>query len=203
MRRAGLGLAVALFSPTLLIATAPARAGYEWQGSLDSLISAVITQASATIGARNNLPPVSIQWCKGTYYLPAKDTICFNRTFMTQLATKLGDAAVAYVAAHEYAHHLQTNSSKLMRRSKGNILRIELQADCLAGAILGSLKGIRFDAQDIREMLAAAVLLGDQEYDSKNHHGDGENRALALRAGLRFAATGQRDNYYDLFCRIR
>ena len=35
-------------------------------------------------------------------------------------------------------------------------------------------------------MLKTAFIVGDQNYDSDNHHGPGENRALALRSGLRF-----------------
>lgn len=181
---------------------APAQAGYEWQGSLDSLISTVIRQASASIGRSIQAPPVVARWCRATYYRPSQRTLCFSKQFMQSLAQKVGDAAVAYVVAHEYAHHLQASSPGLLRKAQGNTLRIELQADCYAGRILGSIPNLVFDNQDIREMLTAASMLGDHEYDSRNHHGAGENRALALRAGLRFATSGTKDNYYDIFCRI-
>lgn len=180
----------------------PARAGYEWQGSLDSLIAAVIRQAASSMGRNAKAPPVVARWCKATYYRPSNRTICFSRPFMQSLADKVGDAAVAYVAAHEYAHHLQASSPGLLQRAQGNSLRIELQADCYAGVILGGMPNLVFDNQDIREMLTAATMLGDHEYDSRSHHGAGENRALALRAGLRLATTGKKDNYYDIFCRI-
>lgn len=185
-----------------LLGWSRAWAGYEWQGSVDSLIAAVIQQGRSTLGQRVNAPPVVLRWCRGTYYVPGSRTICFSRSFIDSLATKLGDAAVAYVAAHEYAHHLQASLPGFLQRARGNVLRIELQADCFAGIILGRRGRISLDSQDIKEMLAAAVLLGDQEYDSRNHHGDGENRALALRSGLRYGASGKRDNYFDLFCRI-
>lgn len=186
-----------------LLPGSPAWAGYEWQGSVDSLIQAVITQAARTVSRAGQAPPVTLRWCSKTFYSPSQRMICFNRAFMQRLAQRVGDAAVAYVAAHEYAHHLQTSSPTLLRKVQGNTLRIELHADCIAGRILGSTPNMTFDEQDIREMLTAATLLGDKHYDARDHHGAGENRALALRSGLRFASSGQKDNYYDLFCRLR
>lgn len=202
MRRAHLPLLLLLKLAVVLQPGAGARAGYEWKGSLDSLISTVLRQAAGSIGRSVNAPPVVARWCRSTDYRPGNRTICFNKPFMQGLAQKVGDAAVAYVVAHEYAHHLQASIPGLLQRARGNTLRIELQADCYAGRILGSMPDLVFDNQDIREMLTAATLLGDQEYDSRRHHGAGENRALALRAGLRYAASSKKDNYYDLFCRI-
>lgn len=202
MHRARLPLLLLLSLLTVLQPGRAARAGYEWKGTLDSLIAAVIRQAAASIGRSAKAPAVVARWCKGTYYRPSNRTICFSRPFMESLARKVGDAAVAYVAAHEYAHHLQASIPGLLQRARGNSLRIELQADCYAGVILGGMPNMVFDNQDIREMLTAAAMLGDHEYDSRSHHGGGENRALALRAGLRYASTGKKDNYYDLFCRI-
>jgi hypothetical protein len=202
MRRARLPLLLVLSLITLLQPGQPAFAGYEWKGTLDSLIATVIRQAASSLGRKANAPPVVARWCKSTYYRPSNRTICFSRPFIQSLARKVGDAAVAYVAAHEYAHHLQASTPGLLRQARGNSLRIELQADCYAGVILGGIPNLVFDNQDIREMLTAARMLGDHEYDSRNHHGAGENRALALRAGLRYATTGKKDNYYDLFCQI-
>lgn len=202
MRRAPLPLLFLLGLMTVLQPGARARAGYEWQGSVESLISSVIRQAADSFGRSVKAPPVVARWCRSTYYRPSNATICFSKPFMQGLAQKVGDAAVAYVVAHEYAHHLQANITGLLQRAQGNTLRIELQADCFAGRILGSINNLAFDNQDIREMLTAASMLGDHEYDSRSHHGAGENRALALRAGLRYASSGKKDNYYDIFCRI-
>jgi hypothetical protein len=202
MRPARLPLLLLLSLITALLPLAPARAGYEWKGSLESLIAEVVRQAAGSIGRQAKAPPVVARWCRSTHYRASNRTLCFNKPFMQSLAQKVGDAAVAYVAAHEYAHHLQASTPGLLQRARGNSLRIELQADCYAGKILGAIPNMVFDNQDIREMLTAASMLGDHEYDSRNHHGGGENRALALRAGLRFATSGKKDNYYDLFCRI-
>jgi uncharacterized protein len=187
----------------VLLPGAPAWAGYEWQGSVDSLIQAVINQAATTVSRIGQAPPVSLRWCSKTFYSPSQRTICFSKPFMETLARRVGDAAVAYVAAHEYAHHIQTHSPRQLRKAQGNTLRIELQADCYAGIILGSMPRIAFNDQDIREMLTAATMMGDNHFDARDHHGAGENRALALRSGLRLASSGQKDNYYDLFCRLR
>lgn len=106
---------------------------------------------------------------------------------------------MAYVAADEYAHHIQHSVPGMLRTNR-NRLQVELQADCFAGVILATIPKIYFDNNDIKEMIEAAQILGDEEYDGNNHHGSGEERALALRAGFRFGATGHEDNYYPIFC---
>ena len=202
MRHARLPLLLLASLVAVLQPGAGARAGYEWQGSLDSLIGTVIRQAAGSVGRSLRAQPVLARWCSSTSYRPRERTLCFSKPFMQGLAQTVGDAAVAYVVAHEYAHHLQASTPGLLQRARGNTLRIELQADCYAGMVLGGVPNLAFDNQDIREMLTAASMLGDHDYDSRRHHGAGENRALALRAGLRYATSGKKDNYFDIFCRI-
>ena len=63
---------------------------------------------------------------------------------------------------------------------------------------------LSFNNDEIDKMLEFAFYeLGDQDYDDTvNHHGSGENRALAFRSGLAFGRSkGQyKDNYYKMFC---
>ena len=179
----------------------PAKASWEWNGNITSLINAVIDGAEETMGKFAGAPPVDLKWCKeGTFYNIKEKYICFQPDFMRQLAT-IGDAAVAFVAAHEYAHHIVHSVPDVRELTENNILREELQADCFAGTILASLKNIKFDENDVREMLFAADLVGDKSYDDYlKHHGSGENRALALRSGLRFGATREKDLYFTMFC---
>ena len=179
----------------------PAKASWEWNGNISSLINAVIDGAEETMGKFAGAPPVDLKWCnEGTFYNIKEKYICFQPDFMRQLAT-IGDAAVAFVAAHEYAHHIVHSVPDVRELTENNILREELQADCFAGTILASLKNIKFDENDIREMLFAADLIGDKSYDDYlKHHGSGENRALALRSGLRFGATQEKDLYFTMFC---
>jgi len=186
---------------TLAIFASDAKAGWEWQGSIDSLITAVIIQAEKSMGKVAGAPKVTFGWCKGrTAYLIRNKHICFDPAFI-KAVSRIGDAAVAYVAAHEYAHHIQYSSRIYNFKAQGfNTLQLELQADCFAGVILGTIPGVYFDSNDIREMIYTASIIGDHEYDEGDHHGSGETRALALRSGLRLAASGQKDNYYRLYC---
>jgi len=191
---------VFLISSTIILLN-PVKASWEWNGNISSLINAVIAGAEETMGKFAGAPPVDLKWCKeGTFYDIREKYICFQPDFMRQLAT-IGDAAVAFVAAHEYAHHIVHSVPDVRELTENNILREELQADCFAGTILASLKNIKFDENDVREMLFAADLVGDKAYDDYlEHHGSGENRALALRSGLRFGATKEKDLYFTMFC---
>ena len=194
------GIVNAILFSGMMFFVAPARAGWEWEGSIESLIITVILDSEKTIGEFAGSPKVTFGWCKGrTAYLVAQKHICFDQNFLKRLA-RIGDAAVAYVAAHEYAHHLQYTAHDLAAQEL-TIVGRELQADCFAGFILGVIPNVILDKNDIREMIYAASLIGDQEYDDRDHHGSGEMRALALRSGLRFASgKGSKDNYFKMLC---
>ena len=153
------------------------------------------------MGKYADAKPVQWDWCEDTYYDSSQNLICLEKKFMTELSEN-GDAAVAFVVAHEYAHHVQYAQYQLISRARNNTMRIELQADCFAGIILASIPTISFGPDDVEAMLKTAFIVGDQNYDSDNHHGPGENRALALRSGLRFGGSKgkNKDAYYKMFC---
>ncbi len=197
-----------IFSSSLLCALLsvpvlqpPAKAALDGTKDMESLIEVVLTGASKTMGKKSKAKRVKWNWCDDTYYDSRSQLICLEKEFMEQLA-KLGDAAVAFVVAHEYAHHVQFAQSQLISRAQNNTMRIELQADCFAGVILASIPNLTFNQSDIESMITAAALLGDKEFDSQSHHGAGENRALALRSGLRLGnSKGKiKDAYYRMFC---
>ncbi len=194
-------LSTSLLFGLILINYFPAKAALGWKNDIESLINLVIIGASNTIGKASQAKPVKWGWCDDTYYSPNNNFICLEKEFIKQLS-EIGDAAVAFVAAHEYAHHVQYAKPSLMLRAQGNTMRQELQADCFAGVILSSIPTISFDKEDVKHMVLAAALLGDREFDSPDHHGGGENRALALRSGLRFGGTKGKvkDAYYKMFC---
>lgn len=109
----------------------------------------------------------------GPHYCPADSTIYLDETFFTQLQTKLGatggDVAEAYVIAHEVGHHVQNELNLLGNRtSNAASVQTELQADCLAGAWMGSLKdqGI-FEKNEIFEAIDAAEAVGDDNIQQR------------------------------------
>jgi predicted metalloprotease len=73
----------------------------------------------------------------GPFYCPADRQAYIDLSFYRVLRDKLdagGDFAQAYVLAHEIGHHVQ-NQLGTMRGKRDNetSVRVELQADCLAG----------------------------------------------------------------------
>ena len=116
----------------------------------------------------------------GPFYCPGDQQVYLDIAFFDQLISQLGakggDAAEAYVFAHEFGHHIQ-NLTGTMRRVQGSSsgrdtgpksaqVRLELQADCYAGmwtrdasdgdAILADL-----DQGDIDEAVDSAKTVGD------------------------------------------
>ncbi|MEI2700084.1 MAG: neutral zinc metallopeptidase [Microthrixaceae bacterium] len=74
----------------------------------------------------------------GPFYCPADQKVYIDFGFYQRLEAELGfegDFAMAYVLAHEYGHHVQNLLGVMDRRGGGNAqsVRVELQADCLAG----------------------------------------------------------------------
>ena len=187
--------------PLSLFSFSPINAALVDLEDTEELIEIVLEGASRTMGKYADAKPVQWDWCEDTYYDSSQNLICLEKKFMTELS-EIGDAAVAFVVAHEYAHHVQYAQYQLISRARNNTMRIELQADCFAGIILASIPTISFGPDDVEAMLKTAFIVGDQNYDSDNHHGPGENRALALRSGLRFGGSKgkNKDAYYKMFC---
>ncbi len=199
-------LKIRLISASLLfglmsIIPLPTKAALDMTDDIESLIETVLDGAVNSMGKAAGAGPVQWNWCDNTYYDARSKFICLEPKFIKQLS-EIGEASIAFVVAHEYAHHIQFTKSKLIAKAQRNTMRIELQADCFAGVILASIPNISFDKDDTKDMILAAELLGDKEFDSHDHHGAGENRALALRSGLRFGASKGKvkDAYYKMFC---
>jgi predicted metalloprotease len=62
--------------------------------------------------------------------------------------------------------------------------RLELHADCLAGAWAGNAaeRGV-VDSEDLEEAEVTAWLVGDYAFDDPGHHGTPHQRAAAFTAG--------------------
>lgn len=115
----------------------------------------------------------------GPFYCPADQTIYLDKSFfatmLPQLGAQGGDAAEAYVIAHEYGHHIQ-NLTGIMAKvqqqgqtsgASSPAVRLELQADCYAGAWLryasGSADSIisAVTQDDLDRAVNAAEVVGD------------------------------------------
>jgi predicted metalloprotease len=110
----------------------------------------------------------------GPFYCPPDVGIYIDVPFMDSLDRlgAPGDMAQAYVVAHEMAHHVQAqlgitdrvSAQQAQDPAAANDLsvRLELQADCLAGVWANSTRqrGL-LEPGDIEEGLAAAAAVGD------------------------------------------
>jgi uncharacterized protein len=116
----------------------------------------------------------------GSLYCPRNNTIYITQQHI-RLAYRYGDAALAYILAHEYAHAAQVRGGF----NPQNITQAELQADCLAGYYMGVMPDVSFDDKDIEEIARIAAFVGDYEYNSGQHHGTPKQRTLAVQLGLK------------------
>ena len=112
----------------------------------------------------------------GPFYCPGDTKIYLDTGFFRELERMgaPGDFAQAYVIAHEVGHHIQnvrgtlTQVRQLQQRAskeQANALqvRVELQADCLAGVWANHAKAQRdlLESGDLEEGLQAAASIGD------------------------------------------
>ena len=110
----------------------------------------------------------------GTSYCPATNTMFVVVEQLRPLYQAFGPAAVGYAIAHEYGHYIQTKF-----QLGGSPVIKELQADCLAGAILGQ----NTAATGIRQ--ADIALIAQTAYEiGSDSHGSGDQRAFAVYSGL-------------------
>jgi uncharacterized protein len=113
----------------------------------------------------------------GPFYCPLDQKVYIDLSFYEEMQRKFnvsGDFAQAYVIAHEVGHHVQTllgisaKVQELKSRSDETTanqiqVRMELQADCLAGvwANLNHQVKNRLQPGDVEEALNAATQIGD------------------------------------------
>lgn len=145
----------------------------------------------------------------GPFYCPADQRVYIDLDFMAQMLGQLGakgDFAAAYVIAHEVGHHVQNQLGILprfdqMRRqvseAEGNALtvRLELQADCLAGIWANNAHRARniMEAGDLEEALGAAAAVGDDRIQQQQRgyvrpesftHGTSQQRMAWFKRGF-------------------
>ena len=134
------------------------------------------------------------------FYCPADDTIYVAQVFAAQLyegvlrglpgesagyGRAVGDFAVAYVLAHEYAHNLQQELGVFDNSVRRDAKPFELQADCMSGTWAYSVyEAGALQPGDLEEATNAALAVGDFDVGNAQHHGTPEERRNALLAGF-------------------
>ncbi len=158
------------------------------------------------------------QAAMGPFYCPADQKAYIDLSFYDQMRTRFrapGDFAQAYVIAHEVGHHVQNllgisgqvhSMKQRLNQADANALsvRLELQADCLAGVWANradrSRTNIALEAGDVEEALNAASAIGDDTLQRQSRgtvvpesftHGTSAQRQRWFRTGLR---TGDPDS---------
>jgi predicted metalloprotease len=156
----------------------------------------------------------------GPFYCPADGRLYLDLAFFDALDARVGapgDFAQAYVIAHEVGHHVQNllgladRVTEAQRRARSQeevnalSVRMELQADCLAG-VWGRAAAGRglLEPGDVEEGLGAAAAIGDDRLQRMSQgqvapeswtHGSSEMRVRWLRRGLESGDPDQCDTF--------
>jgi predicted metalloprotease len=143
----------------------------------------------------------------GPFYCPADQKVYIDLSFYNDLKNRFGapgDFAQAYVLAHEIGHHVQhllglTDQVREIQQARPDqaaslSVRLELQADCLAGIWARSTNERRLlEEGDVEEALGAASAVGDDRIQKQAGgrvspetwtHGSARQRSGWFRQGL-------------------
>jgi predicted metalloprotease len=160
----------------------------------------------------------------GPFYCPADQKIYLDTAFFDELNSRFGapgDFAQAYVIAHEYGHHVQdalgimdsvaSQQQSNPSAANGLSIRLELQADCMAGVWAHSIWSTpdQSDVEsiteaDVREAINAAEAVGDDRIQEQATgtinreswtHGSADQRATWFNTGFRMGTTESCDTF--------
>jgi predicted metalloprotease len=162
-----------------------------WHQELSGYHDAKLVLFRGAIGSACGTASAAI----GPFYCPLDRKVYIDLAFYEQLRRQFGapgDFAQAYVIAHELGHHVQ-NLRGLLGHDEVSSVKIELQADCLAGAWAKSAdaRGL-VEVGDLDEALNAAAQIGDDTIQRKTRgrvqpetftHGSAAQRSSAFREG--------------------
>ena len=124
----------------------------------------------------------------GPFYCPPEETVYVDPTFFDlmqqQFGASAGELAQLYIVGHEWGHHIQYITGVMDRYpnngtgADSNGVRIELQADCYAGAWIGRMteeedkNGIPYlqapTEAEITDALNAANTVGDDNIQQQS-----------------------------------
>ncbi|MEM6801793.1 MAG: neutral zinc metallopeptidase [Bacteroidota bacterium] len=155
----------------------------------------------------------------GPFYCPGDQKVYIDLSFYQDLKNKFGvsgDFAMAYVVAHEVAHHVQylMGTTRKVDSQRGRIsqaqqnqlsVRLELQADFYAGVWAHYTKRKDLlEEGDIEEALRAANAIGDDRLQKQSQgyvvpesftHGTSEQRMRWFRKGYETGDLRQGDTF--------
>ena len=159
------------------------------------------------------------QSAAGPFYCPRDQMVYLDLSFYDEMVSKLGaqgDFAFAYVIAHEVGHHIQTllgTSGKVQamrqrvsqEQSNALSVKLELQADCLAGVWAHhTAKKDLLEHGDIEEAMNAAAAVGDDRLQKSAqgyvvpesfNHGTSAQRQTWLARGLKSGKLADCDTF--------
>lgn len=155
----------------------------------------------------------------GPFYCPADQKVYIDLEFYQQLSQRFGapgDFAMAYVVAHEVGHHVQTllGISQKVQALRGrvseteynaNLVRLELQADYLAGVFAHYVHGRGYlEEGDLEEAINAANAIGDDRLQKQSQgyvipdtftHGTSEQRMRWFKRGFQYGDLEHGDTF--------
>lgn len=158
------------------------------------------------------------QTAMGPFYCPGDQKIYIDLAFYQELKDRFkapGEFAEAYVIAHEVGHHVQNLlgiSAKVRRaeqaagRDKAQVnalsVRLELQADCLAGVWGNRIDNARhvLESGEIEQAIAAATAIGDDRLQQQARgyavpetftHGTSAQRVRWFKRGMNTGDVNQ------------
>lgn len=160
------------------------------------------------------------QAATGPFYCPADQKLYIDLSFYQELKNRFkapGDFAMAYIVAHEVAHHVQylLGITAQVDRLRGRVskeeyndksVRLELMADFFAGVWAHHAQRTKniLEEGDVEEAIRAASAVGDDriQMEARGYvvpesftHGTSEQRTRWFAKGLKTGDVGQGDTF--------
>ena len=149
----------------------------------------------------------------GPFYCPPEEGVYLDPTFFDimrqQFGASAGELAQLYIVGHEWGHHIQNITGVMQEHPNNgtgpgsNGVRMELQADCYAGAWLGDVSALEDDKGNpylepitdtqLKDALNAALVVGDDHIQQQSGfvnpesftHGSSEQRQYWFANGYK------------------
>jgi len=162
------------------------------------------------------------QSAMGPFYCPRDKSVYIDLEFYRELSQRFhapGDFAKSYVLAHEVGHHVQNllgvseqveraqQAANSKEEANAYSVRLELQADCLAGVWANRARArneIVIDQGDVQTALNAATAIGDDKLQQEGQgyvvpesftHGSSAQRVEWFTRGLQGGDLKQCDTF--------